>query len=55
MISTEQFGHQALTASKQAMPETIKFDGPGGLKISAEQDKMAANSNKPLPKPGFDS
>lgn len=55
MISTSQFKNQSITANKQAMPETLKFDGPGGLNISGAQNKMAANSNKPLPKPGFDS
>jgi hypothetical protein len=55
MISTVQFSDQAMTKNKQAMPEKLKFDGPGSLSISGAQDKMAANSYKPLPKPGFDS
>lgn len=38
-----------------AMPETEKFDGPKALKTSSAQDKFAANSFKPLPKPGFSS
>lgn len=53
MISQAQFGSQAMTASKQAMPENVKFDGPGGLETPGTQNKFAANSNTPLPKPGF--
>jgi hypothetical protein len=52
MLSEAQ---QSITLSKQAMPENDKYDGPGGLKISDEEDKFAANSTKALPKPGFDS
>lgn len=55
MISNTQFSDQAMTVSKQAMPETTKFDGPGSLEISGAQNSMAANANKPLPKPGFNS
>lgn len=55
MISTTQFSDQAMTKNKQAMPEKLKFDGPGSIPVSSAQDKMAANSSKPLPKPGFDS
>jgi hypothetical protein len=55
MISQAQFGSQAMTASKQAMPENTKYDGPGGLENSGSQNNFAANSNKPLPKPGFNS
>lgn len=56
MLSNPQFGGQkSITADKQAMPEDDKYDGPGGLEISAEEDKQAANSYKPLPKPGFGS
>lgn len=55
MISTVQFGSQAMAINKQAMPEVKKFDGPSGLNISGAQNMMAANSNKPLPKPGFGS
>jgi hypothetical protein len=55
MISQTQFGSQAMTASKQAMPESVKYDGPGEIKVSGSQNMLAANSNKPLPKPGFDS
>ena len=55
MISQTQFGSQAMTASKQAMPETVKYDGPGELETSGNQNKFAANSSKPLPKPGFNS
>jgi len=55
MISQTQFGSQAMTASKQAMPENVKYNGPGEIKVSGSQNMLAANSNKPLPKPGFDS
>ena len=55
MISQLQFGRQAMTVSKQAMPESVKYNGPGELEISGNQNKFAANSNKPLPKPGFNS
>jgi hypothetical protein len=52
MISQTQFGSQAMTASKQAMPENPKYDGPAGLEISGIQNKFVPNFNKPLPKPG---
>ena len=55
MISQPQFGNQAMSASKQAMPEVTKFDGPKSLEVSGSQNSMAANSNRPLPKPGFSS
>jgi hypothetical protein len=55
MISKVQFGSQAMTANKQAMPETTKFDGPAGVNTSGAQNSMAANANTPLPKPGFSS
>lgn len=56
MLSKPQFGsNPALTTSKQAMPEDDKYDGPAGLEVSAEGDKLAANSHLPLPKPGFGS
>ena len=54
MISNQQFGSKpSITASKQAMPESVKYDGPAGLETSSAQDKFAANSRTPLPKPGF--
>ena len=53
MISQVQFN--AMTQSKQAMPETEKFDGPGGLEESGAQNKFAANSSTHLPAPGFNS
>jgi hypothetical protein len=55
MISKVQFGSQAMTMNKQAMPESTKFDGPAGVETSGAQNSMAANSNRPLPKPGFSS
>jgi len=55
MISQTQFGSQAMTASKQAMPETKRFDGPAGLEESNSANKFAANSTAPLAKPGFSS
>ena len=54
MISNQQFGSKpSITASKQAMPESVKYNGPAGLETSSAQDKFAANSRMPLPKPGF--
>ena len=44
-----------MSASKQAMPERKKFDGPEGLNTPGTQNNLAANANKPLPKPGFSS
>jgi hypothetical protein len=55
MISQPQFGSQAMSASKQATPESDKFDGPGGINTPGGENKFAANSNAPLPKPGFSS
>lgn len=55
MISQTQFGSQAMTASKQAMPETTRYDGPAGLDTSGGDNKFAANSTSSLPKPGFSS
>jgi hypothetical protein len=52
MLSEAQ---QSITLSKEAMPEDREFDGPGGLEVSNEEDKFAANYTKALPKPGFDS
>ena len=53
MLSQVQMG--SITKSKQAMPENTKYDGPGGLEVSGNDNKFAANSSKSLPKPGFDS
>ena len=36
-----------------AMPESEKFDGPAGIDTPGVQNKFAANSSKPLAKPGF--
>ena len=55
MLSQVQMGGAAMTASKQAIPETGKFDGPSGLSTSSVQDKFAANSSTPIAKPGFNS
>lgn len=55
MISQSQFGGNSITANKQAMPESTKYDGPGGLNSSGSQNKFAANANTSLPKPGFNS
>ena len=54
-ISAVQFGDRnpSITANKQSVPESERFDGPGGLDVSGEQNKLAANANTPLPKPGF--
>jgi len=53
MISQVQFGQQAMTVSKQAMPENLKFDGKAGIPTPGTQNHLAANSNAALPKPGF--
>jgi hypothetical protein len=53
MLSQAEFN--PMTQSKEAMPESSKFDGPKGLTISNVQDKFAANSHTSLPKPGFSS
>ena len=55
MISQPEFGQASMTTDKQAMPESAKYDGPAGLDSSGASNKFAANSNKPLPKPGFSS
>jgi hypothetical protein len=55
MISRTQFSGQSMTVKKQAMPEMKKFDGPASLNISGAQNMLAANSNKPIAKPGFGS
>ena len=55
MLSQAQMGGAAMTASKQAMPETHSFDGPSGIPTSGVEDKFAANSNSSLPKPGSNS
>lgn len=48
MISKMQFVAQALTAKKQAMPESKKFDGPSPLEFANSGNNAAANSNAPL-------
>ena len=53
MNSQAQFGSQAMTANKQAMPEKDNFDGPGGLETPGGENNFAAHANQPLPKPGF--
>ena len=55
MITKAQFGSQDMTASKQAMPETTKYDGPASINTSGSDNKFAANSTSSLPKPGFSS
>jgi hypothetical protein len=55
MLSQVQMGGAAMTASKQAMPEIGKFDGPAGINTPNVQDKFAANSNTSIAKPGFNS
>jgi len=59
MLSQVQMGSMSrmnsITQNKQAMPESTKYDGPGGLEISSSSNRFAANSNAPLPKPGFSS
>ena len=53
MLSQVQMG--SVKKNKQAMPENVKYDGPGGLEISGQDNRFAANSSAPLPKPGFSS
>ena len=62
MLSQVQMGsvikmrsQNSITKNKQAMPESLKFNGPGGLEISGSQNRFAANSGTFLPKPGFSS
>mgnify|MGYP006297166869 CR=1 FL=1 len=51
-LSNPQFRDQSMT-KKGAMPIKEKFNGPDTLPESNEQNKFAANSSMPLPKPGF--
>ena len=51
-LSTDQFSDESLT-KKGAMPIKDKFNGPAPLQESSEQNKLAANAYRPLPKPGF--
>jgi len=53
MLSTVQFSNQSMTVSKQAMPEKVKYDGPGELSIAGNPNKFAAHMNMSIPKPGF--
>ena len=55
MLSQAQLGDAAMTQKKQAMPEQGKFDGPAGIDTPGGENNYAANSTKPLPKPGFSS
>ena len=62
MLSQVQMGsvikmrsQNSITQNKQAMPESVRYDGPGGLEISGSSNIFAANSSAPLPKPGFSS
>ena len=56
MISQAEFGNTSdnpLTLNKSALKENPKYDGPGELKISNEQDRFSPNHNIRLAKPGF--
>jgi len=53
MLSTVQFSDQSMTVSKQAMPEKVKYDGPGELSIAGNPNNCAAHMNMSIPKPGF--
>ena len=55
MLSESQLGPAAMTAKKQAMPESTKFDGPSSLNSSGAANKYAANSNTSLPNNGSNS
>ena len=52
MLSQPQLGQAAMTAKKQAMPESTKFDGPSSINTSGASNKYAANSNTSLPNDG---
>lgn len=54
-LSKLQFTPPSLTSvTKQgAMPMDTRFNGPEPLKPSASQNMLAANSGRPIPKPGF--
>ena len=49
-LSTNQFS--SITENKQAMPESEKFDGPGGLEPKPT-DGFSQNKSISIPKPGF--
>ena len=49
-LSTNQFS--SMTKSKQAMPESEKFDGPAGLEPKSGMN-FSQSKSIPLPKPGF--
>jgi hypothetical protein len=53
MLSQSQFSNQSMSLSKQAMPEKVKYDGPGSVATGKGENTFAAHSNMPLPKPGF--
>jgi hypothetical protein len=53
MLSESQFSNQSMTVSKEAMPEKVKYDGPGELSIAGNPNKFAAHINMSIPKPGF--
>lgn len=49
-LSTPQFS--SITENKQAMPESVKFDGPAGLEPKMGMN-FSQNKSIQLPKPGF--
>jgi hypothetical protein len=49
-LSTDQFS--SITKSKQAMPESEKFDGPAGLEPTSG-DNFSQSKGISIPKPGF--
>jgi hypothetical protein len=55
MISQPQFGSNAMTQNKQAMPEAQHFDGPAGINTPGGENKFAANSSMAIAKPGFEN
>lgn len=48
MISNSEFGQNAMTASKQAMPESGKYDGPSGISTPGGENSFAAHVTSPI-------
>lgn len=53
MLSQAQFSNQSMTVSKQAIPEKVKYDGPGSVDTNKGENNFAANTHLSIPKPGF--
>lgn len=48
MISQTEFGQNSITANKQAMPESGKYDGPSGINTPGGENSFAAHSTSPI-------